>query len=217
MHRLATGVQEHSDVDSQNLQNGPSCLITTPPPILHFRQGGSVENCCIECSQKFPRKSDLDTHAKQTQHAPYACSCGVTFSRRDVLERHLNASNPSIIFPCSYCSKFTGEKAFTRQDKLTSHLRDFHKIDQDGPKSSAGEKKTRVLYCHHEGCKFHQDTSSDQQSLRPSFRTKKEFTTHLRKAHHEFLFSCEVEGCERVAGRGFIRKRDLLKHQKAHI
>jgi hypothetical protein len=41
-----------------------------------------------------------------------------------------------------------------------------------------------------------------------------DYTTHLRKAHDESPFPCPEPGCPRKNGKGYFRKRDLIKHQK---
>jgi hypothetical protein len=188
------------------------------PP--HYQIKSHGENVCNECSLHFPHNSALNNHAKQTQHAPFACICGVTFSRVDVINRHLEKHNPKAFYPCPHCSKFSGMKAFTRRDHLTQHLRGYHNIevssDTDDPQSSSSQKT--ALSCPHEDCSYHHDVapSSSSTNLRRYFRTRRDFTKHLREMHDESLYPCDAPGCGRVGGRGFFRERDLSKHQKDH-
>ena len=36
----------------------------------------------------------------------------------------------------------------------------------------------------------------------------------MREEHDETPFPCSNTGCKRVKARGFVRKRDLIKHMK---
>lgn len=48
----------------------------------------------------------------------------------------------------------------------------------------------------------------------PLFKSRGEFTKHMRKEHDETPFPCTKVGCKRVNGKGFFRKRDFMKHLK---
>jgi hypothetical protein len=189
---------------------------------LHYQIKTDGEYACNACSLRFPHNSALDNHAKQTLHAPFACICSVTFSRIDVLNRHLETYSPSpkAFYPCPHCSKYSGMKAFTRRDHLTQHLRGYHNIevssDSDDPQSSSSRKT--ALSCPHGDCSYHHDAarSSSSPNLRRYFSTKRDFTKHLREVHDESLYPCGAPGCGRVGARGFFRERDLSKHQKDH-
>jgi hypothetical protein len=205
------------DIPNESSQNIEISATMAKSP-LHFQLKIQGENVCNECSLRFPHNSALNTHAKQTQHAPYACTCGVTFSRVDVMNRHLEKHNPKASYPCPHCSKYSGTKAFTRRDHLTQHLRGYHNIevssDSDNPQSSRSQKT--ALSCPHGDCSYHHDAARSSSSLNPRmyFRTKKDFTKHLREVHDESLYPCDAPGCGRVGGRGFFRERDLSKHRK---
>jgi hypothetical protein len=203
---------------SQSIDISPT-ILESP---LHCQIKTDGEYACNACSLRFPHNSALDNHAKQTLHAPFACICGGTFSRIDVLNRHLEtySPRPKASYPCPHCSKFSGMKAFTRRDHLTQHLRGYHNIevssDSDDPQSSSSRKT--ALSCLHKDCSYHHDASrsSSLPNLRRYFSTKRDFTKHLREVHDESLYPCDAPDCGRVGGRGFFRKRDLSKHQRDH-
>jgi hypothetical protein len=46
------------------------------------------------------------------------------------------------------------------------------------------------------------------------FASRGEYTKHMRQEHDETPFPCSKAGCKRVNGKGFFRKRDLMKHLK---
>ncbi|KAE9369755.1 hypothetical protein N431DRAFT_53088 [Stipitochalara longipes BDJ] len=118
-----------SDVDCQIDEGSLSTGTPMTAEQTHHQSDCDGKAVCNQCSQPFPHKSALDKHAKQTRHKAHACSCGITFTRFDVLNRHVQSFNPKTVYPCSYCSKYTGMSAFTRRDHLTQHLRGFHKIE----------------------------------------------------------------------------------------
>lgn len=82
---------------------------------------------CYQCGLQFTNKASLNSHTKKTRHTPYICSCNATFSRLDVLDRHIQAFTSNASISCPYCQ--TKPKSFGRQDHLTQHLRGFHNMD----------------------------------------------------------------------------------------
>ncbi|KAI0430376.1 hypothetical protein F5Y09DRAFT_307999 [Xylaria sp. FL1042] len=94
---------------------------------------------CFVCSSTFRNDTELLKHGKDTNHQPYACYCGKTFSRLSTITRHLGSraaasvtSDASAKYSCPVCTKYDGEKAFGRRDHLLQHLRGHHKFDQKG-------------------------------------------------------------------------------------
>jgi hypothetical protein len=167
---------------------------------------------CQDCLAQFATQTGLSNHAAQTQHSPYRCTCGKTFSRLDVLTRHLQGYERPPRYACPHCSKYRGNNAFHRMDHLTQHLRGYHNHEvstgsddsEDGITEAQRSVSVRkLLPCPHEGCET-------------SFSSRSEFTKHMRKVHDENLYPCPETGCLRVGGRGFFRKKDLLKHQADH-
>jgi hypothetical protein len=216
-----TNVDYLADGSSQSTDSSTTAI--NPPHCRAHR-----EIVCNECSEHLPHKSALDNHAKQTQHRAYACSCSATFTRLDVLDRHIQTFNPKTFYPYTYCSKFSGLRAFTRQDHLTQHLRGYHKMESLTKSTTDAQSlldltrnpKTSSLSCPYKDCLYHQEAVGNQtsspkfQNASMWFHTQKDFTKHIREVHDESLYPCDVSGCDRIKGRGFCRKRDLLKHQK---
>ncbi|KAH8674476.1 hypothetical protein BGZ60DRAFT_273093 [Tricladium varicosporioides] len=184
---------------------------------------------CIQCKESFDTKGALDTHAKYSQHSPYSCTCGKVFSRCDILDRHIHSIQPTRTYPCPHCKKYQGTKAFSRRDHLTQHIRGYHHIElssdaessssASSPPPSTHQVRKKSVLCPHSNCFDNRNLSlsgraREFQGTRATFRTKSELTSHLRQVHDESLFPCVEMNCDRVRGRGFFRKRDLLKHQK---
>jgi hypothetical protein len=199
---------------------GGQGIVTQP---LHRKVENYGAIVCNECSLHFADDSALDFHTRQTQHGPHACICGVTFTRLDDVDRHLQTFNPMMLYPCSYCNKHSGPNSFKRQDHLSQHLRGYHNIDSlvkspdHGKRKPPKNPKASKLSCPHVDCPYHQDTPTlDRENTRKYFDSRKDFTEHLREIHDESPYSCDFPRCGRIRGRGFFRRRDLLKHQKYH-
>jgi predicted small metal-binding protein len=47
-----------------------------------------------------------------------------------------------------------------------------------------------------------------------TFKSRAEYTKHMRETHDESPYPCTKASCKRVNGKGFFRKRDMLKHMK---
>lgn len=161
---------------------------------------------CIQCGEIFPSKTALNIHGTQSKDQAFACSCGVRFSRSDVLDRHLRTQNSEDgLYPCPYCSRHEGRGAFKRQDHLGQHLRVYHKhdkVDSHGvERFGAGANRGHACLddeCFPEGEFF--------------FVSKADYNKHIRQMHTDRLFGCSVAGCDRVGAKGYFRKQDLDKH-----
>ena len=96
------------------------------------------QRSCASCLQVFTTRRNLETHGRDAGHSAFRCHCGGWFARYDSLQRHIAAKHltssgttrPS--FPCPVCHAHDGDKAFTRRDHLTQHLRTFHRFDAKG-------------------------------------------------------------------------------------
>lgn len=82
-----------------------------------------LQKICAECLTSFSTNSNLEQHASNSGHTAFSCTCGQQFSRAYTLTRHINSMiGPS--FPCELCDN----KAFPRLDKLSDHLRRWHRL-----------------------------------------------------------------------------------------
>ncbi|KAF4614363.1 hypothetical protein G7Y89_g15374 [Cudoniella acicularis] len=216
------GISNEAICDESNKGLVPGYLQKAEP--LHANND-AFATTCHECKASLQTKAALDAHAKAAQHSPYSCKCGKLFSREDVLDRHIHSSQRTKTYPCPHCKKYRGAKAFSRRDHLTQHVRGYHHIEPSSDSENSQNssllpptRRQKVLYCPHIGCLYYHNLSpihrDGPQVLGKKFQTKSELTTHLRHAHDESLFPCTEANCSRVGGRGFFRKRDLLKHLK---
>jgi hypothetical protein len=188
--------------------------LSTP---VHGSCHDDLRPSCQACGLEFLTKAAVNQHAKQTQHSPYRCHCGKTFSRIDVLSRHVQTFQSSFRFPCPHCEKFAGIKGFVRRDHLIQHLRVYHRIQGhlEGTVKSPTEYTVKRMHlsCPHQGCLAQTDTTLEGSQI---FESQSELTKHMRAVHNECLFPCTETGCSRVGGEEFFRKRDLLEHQRTH-
>jgi hypothetical protein len=176
---------------------------------------------CSECSEVFTTKQGLHNHSIARQHSPYACSCGAKFAREDTLNRHfisLNEDSPK--FPCNFCKRHGGKSGFRRRDHLVQHLQGYHKFDTEKVDRACprkGIQSRRFLLCPHVGCEasreasFHSLTLQEKVTLRP-FKSKAEYSRHMKDVHAESPFPCSISGCARVGSKGYTREKDLMKH-----
>ncbi|PVH78922.1 hypothetical protein DL98DRAFT_633614 [Cadophora sp. DSE1049] len=180
------------------------------------------DTICQECEVQFTTKASLNHHTKETQHTPYQCICKATFTRLDVLDRHIQVFSSDATIYCPYCQNTP--KSFGRQDHLTQHLRGFHNMDIIADTNSVQQPRPprrpkKRLYCSHDDCWDVEDPEtlpSSSRLRRPSFQGQKQLTSHLREVHDECLFPCPVESCARKGRKGFFRNRDLQKHMRDH-
>ncbi|GAW14799.1 hypothetical protein ANO14919_042020 [Xylariales sp. No.14919] len=102
-----------------------SKLFFSHQPLL-TRLCASDQDVCIYCHLRFPDNAALRKHGEKESHRPYGCVCGDTFSRLDVLKRHISSKNKVNEFFCPLCER----DAFFRGDHLIQHLKTFHKIPE---------------------------------------------------------------------------------------
>ncbi|KAF2432776.1 hypothetical protein EJ08DRAFT_585166, partial [Tothia fuscella] len=117
-------------------------------------------------------------------------------------------------YPCPHCRKYRGRASFKRKDHLRQHVRSYHHIQDDNVDT------TRGVSCRHIGCEAYRPAEYDEHSstntlfTKHSFQARSEYNQHLKKVHSEAPFPCPVAGCNRTGGKGYLRKRDLMKHQQ---
>ncbi|KAL2073105.1 hypothetical protein VTL71DRAFT_10429 [Oculimacula yallundae] len=214
----------------EDLHSTKGCLFwacTTPecPDMFmtrHCRINTALQNGCGQCEQSFASQADLLRHAKSAQHQPFACKCGSSFSRVDVLRRHLrNFATELPEHPCKYCRRHRGENGFRRLDHLMQHIRNYHHHEQDSNFKVPDESRLKFNYatCPHSDCDgfrdalFKKQPRKVQHANRP-FVSQAAFTRHMRDEHNECTFPCDVLGCERIGRQGYFREKDLLKHRQ---
>ncbi|KAI0600659.1 hypothetical protein F4775DRAFT_598739 [Biscogniauxia sp. FL1348] len=76
----------------------------------------------------FGASEGLEERASSLQ---YDCICGAKFTRPDALRRHITCKSKSITgqYPCRFCNRHQGDKAFRRRDYLDQHLKVYHKVE----------------------------------------------------------------------------------------
>lgn len=171
-------------------------------------------NTCMECSQSFEFARQLFYHCTDESHAAFMCTCGERFTRSDVLNRHVNTHQPEPPkYQCPYCKSRRGGKSFKRKDHLTQHIRGYHHIGTESSDSSG------FHLCPHSNCEQYREPAYiDSLGLNiygsSPFLNLKEFTKHMRTVHDDTPYPCDVSGCSRVRGKGYLRRMDLIKHRK---
>jgi hypothetical protein len=184
----------------------------------HFKEKHPELLRCHQCSQAFLTTGDIQQHAMDKGHDAFACpeiECESRCSRIDVLKRHIGGHQEDVKrHSCKYCPKYRGENGFKRKDHLMQHLRNYHHIGED-----SANKDHRRNSCRHKDCEAYRDGAWYSWGPKPdfkhhSFQKISDYTAHMRKVHNESPFPCSFLGCSKVEGKGYFRKRDLIKHQQ---
>ncbi|MCJ1316490.1 hypothetical protein MMC15_001811, partial [Xylographa vitiligo] len=198
--------QRVTSIEAENADHGPA-----------ESTSGSV---CHECGVDFGVTSSLDCHAWEVMHEVRRCKCGKGFTRIGDLARHLqNFQRGSAKFPCTHCRRHRGDKSFKRKDHLTQHLRNYHHIDVQ-EREIVGWSVSSHASCPHSECPHFRDEavllrlSSHERKEQRAFRIQAAYTKHMREAHDESPFPCDVAHCPKIGGKGYFRKRTMLKHRK---
>lgn len=166
----------------------------------HSKSMPAAHTCPI-CHITFSRASEIEDHARETKHKPFACTiCKTLFSRQDALTRHREIHESQKRYPCAWCEKYRGPGAFRRRDHLRQHLRKKHRVH---PNAEFPQ------YCPYDRCDF-----STQNNRFDGFRLRRDYLKHMRESHGEEKHDCDVDGCDRKGRRGFARLCDLDKHRK---
>jgi hypothetical protein len=190
----------------------------------HERLAGPGPNACLECHAVFPNVSQLRLHANEAQHSPFGCSCGKTFARLDVLNRHhdsLGVGTPK--YPCSYCKRHRGKNGFRRRDHLLQHIRGYHKFEAEDKVGQINNfrncSSAKVHVCPHANCPHHRGKSfwelpRTEQLRQKPFEKQSEYTKHLKEVHQETPFPCTITGCDRSGPKGYVNEKALITHRK---
>ncbi|KAK2033413.1 hypothetical protein LX32DRAFT_87862 [Colletotrichum zoysiae] len=179
---------------------------------------------CAECMLKFRNNAKLQEHANEAQHSPFACVCGRTFARLDVLNRHVECLGSDLPkFPCRFCKRHRGKDGFRRRDHLLQHIRGYHKFETEGNiddilPSRQGKHLTPPV-CFYPGCPKYRDDSfaklgpEERKQTKP-FASQSDYTRHMKTAHNFTPFPCTVSGCNKTGSKGYVREKDLVNHRK---
>ncbi|KAI0845797.1 hypothetical protein F5Y00DRAFT_272703 [Daldinia vernicosa] len=226
-----TNLEEHGTFEAprepatrleQSLHPG-SCKADPVTPEHHPVLGPSKFSC-IQCNTSFETHAELSNHALVSQHNPVACSCGERFSRPDALNRHCNSfRKDNRSYPCNFCKRHRGRKAFGRRDHLVQHLRGYHKFDQEEIDKScpkylfSRQRYHQILVCPYAECEYHRgeefkSSTWSRFTTDAPFKNQSDYKQHLKDVHEDTPFPCHVDGCDRVGRRGYMRERDLMKH-----
>lgn len=185
---------------------------------------GDVPLACFECKEAFKNQAQLQVHAHTHQHSPFACACGKTFARIDVLNRHIDSFSKDVLkYPCSHCKDHRVQDGFRRKDHLIQHLKGYHKFDSDSDEIRKICPNGRAFYgnkvpvCPRLGCEAYRDEavhshSLKQQAEQQPFKNRAEYNKHMRDVHQDTPFPCTVSRCDRVGSKGYLREKDLKKH-----
>lgn len=188
----------------------------------HGRVDLGQPHLCGDCGQDFGGSYLLCQHAQEESHQPFACICNARFSRPDTLSRHLRANDNGLPrYPCRYCRKRSGKNGFRRRDHLIQHIRGYHKFNPEEkiPDFHSYWNPPLTLTCSHKTCPSYREPSfhclprREQERTKP-FDNRTEYNKHMRRAHNQTPFPCEVAGCGRVGAGGFITEKALINHHK---
>ncbi|KAI0876376.1 hypothetical protein GGS24DRAFT_239021 [Hypoxylon argillaceum] len=118
------------------------------------------------------------------------CICGGTFSRPDVLERHIASMNKVVKVSCPFCEHKDPPKTFSRLDHLPQHLKTYHKIP-------AGKIPT--------------DFAANLASDDTAGESAPPIPPPLPPQPTPF-FPCLVPGCVKTGESAYLRQVDLDEH-----
>jgi general transcription factor IIIA len=94
------------------------------------------------------------------------------------------------------------DHGFKRKDHLRQHIRNYHHIEADSLGLNVEDAVGQ--FCPFDDC--------DKSGLN-SFENEKLLKAHLKKEHPS-PYQCSYPGCGRIGTKGWMRKRDMVKHMK---
>ncbi|XP_022231476.2 zinc finger protein 551-like isoform X2 [Drosophila obscura] len=181
---------------------------------LRDTHSGGGPHQCIQCSQSFTKKTELNDHTCiHTVELPHKCThCSKSFARSDSLRIHIRSHTGERPYQCPHCYKsfikeeqlhihmctHTGERPYncsqcSQSFEQKSHLREHNRIH-------TGERPLRCSYCSKS---FKQKSKLDRHSLthtdeRPfkcfqcskSFQEKSNLLVHIRSHTGERPYQC---------------------------
>jgi len=54
----------------------------------------------------------------------------------------------------------------------------------------------------------------EELSKQAPFKNLSAYTKHMREVHDESPYPCDVAHCHKIGGKGYFRKRDMVKHRQ---
>ena len=140
---LERSANQNTPSESTFPNNDCSCLSCRQIGTMHRGVTAAECSCRVKgCDQTFPGKLEHTKHERQhyvidkdpyTAHCPeLECVFTVSCCYWDDLIRHTRSKHckkdPKFPCPLAWCNR-SGDRGFTRKDKLTNHLRSVHKRD----------------------------------------------------------------------------------------
>ena len=210
---------ENNDYFPQTQATSPDETINSEMSLTnqdeHGRVGSACPSKCMECFESFHTDVSLNIHGMMQSHTAFMCKCGKGYTRSDVLNRHLKSYQPAHRkFKCPHCKSSSGGKSFKRKDHLTQHIRGYHSIG-----TQIQQREYLDYLCPHSDCLLYRepdfcDLPYQTQRENKPFASVKDYKQHMRTVHDEASYPCDVRGCLRVRGKGYMRRTDLIKHRK---
>ncbi|MCJ1402341.1 hypothetical protein MMC11_005561 [Xylographa trunciseda] len=198
----AVSAARNSSVEAEDVEHGPS--------------ESNSRLVCLQCRAVYKARNSLEWHGWKESHTVYGCKCGKGFTRIDDLRRHLKNFRPeSAKHPCPHCRRHRGEKAFKRKDHLEQHLRNYHHIGLE-----VRSHWNFLRFCPYTECPEYRDKGlfrslgQTEWEKQMPFSSTSAHTKHMREVHNESPYPCDVAHCPKIGGKGYFRKKDMLKHRK---
>ncbi|KAI1495296.1 hypothetical protein F5X96DRAFT_3653 [Biscogniauxia mediterranea] len=177
---------------------------------------------CIQCEESFPNKTQLEWHGYRHNYQPFACSCGMEFTRHSSLCRHIHAFNEDEqILACPFRRCPRNKNGFPRKDHLIQHLEGIHGCSEDAMRRRLPSyyfpvydlmTTCPVPHCELAGGEDFFNLEWTVQRQLSAFRTFRGYRKHMKEIHEETPFPCTVPDCNKIGANGYLHEKNLMKH-----